>query len=100
LVQLSVFALQLPETTMPPHRGPREESQQIASRFHPAFNANFLAGMLCGFFSVKRKLFRLESHLRFSPSGDSHCSGVKPPKTFPSVSRMSVSVFARPPRRP
>jgi hypothetical protein len=33
--------------------------QPITGWFFAAFNANRLAGMLCGFFSVKRKLFWL-----------------------------------------
>jgi hypothetical protein len=35
-----------------------------------------------------------------TPQHGSHSSGVKPPSTFPSVSRISVSVFARPSHRP
>jgi hypothetical protein len=46
---------------MPAKHGPHVESQSIAHHFPSAFSANLLAGMLCGFFSVKRKLFRLSS---------------------------------------
>jgi hypothetical protein len=68
--------------------------------FHAAFNANLLGGILLGFFGVKIKLVRLRSHLQqLFFGGDSHSSGVKPPKTFPFVFKMSVSVFARPSHR-
>jgi hypothetical protein len=66
-VQLSVFALQSSETAMPssePNAGPHEERQKIANCFFSAFNVNCFARVLCGFFSVKRKLFRLLSHLK------------------------------------
>jgi hypothetical protein len=42
-------------------RSPNRELQLIARCFFSVFNANLLAAMLCGFFSVKRKLFRLSS---------------------------------------
>jgi hypothetical protein len=59
--------------------------------FQSAFNADFLAGMLCG---LTTKLYMLSSD--FHPhSLDSDSSGVKPPKAFLPVSRMSVSVFSR-----
>jgi hypothetical protein len=62
--------------------------------------SEFLAEALCEFFIVTRKLPRLLLHFHFSHGGDSHCSGVKPPKTFPPVSKMCVSVFACPSHRP
>jgi hypothetical protein len=69
--------------------------------FGPGFSANFLAGKLCGFLSVKIKLLRLGSALKYGAFGrDSHSAGVKPPKMFPSVSSINVSVFAWPLQRP
>jgi hypothetical protein len=50
-----------------PNHGPRLNEQRIAWCFISDFNANLLAEMLCGFFSVKTKLFKLLSALqRFS----------------------------------
>jgi hypothetical protein len=52
---------------------------------------------LCGFFSVKRKLFILGSalqHCRQLPFRDSHSTGVKPPKMFLFVSSINIRVFA------
>jgi hypothetical protein len=37
---------------------------------------------------------------RLKQPRDSQRSGVKPPKTFPPVSKMRVSLFARPSHRP
>jgi hypothetical protein len=90
--------------------GPPEEIQKIALSFFSDFSANFLAGKMCRFFSVKRKLFKLGSALKqllfpsaslavSSLSSDSHSTGVKPPKMFPSVSSMNVRVFAWPSQR-
>jgi hypothetical protein len=74
-----------------------------------------LFGLQRGFFSVKRKLLRLgsaleqlssfpfhflDSHLCLPEKGaDSHSTGVNPPKMFPSVSKITVSVFACPSQR-
>jgi hypothetical protein len=93
-----VSALQLSETTMSQKCGPREEPQKITMSFFSAFSANFLARKLCGFFSVKTKLFRLGSAFHWLL--ESHSSGVKLPKMFPAVSSMNVRVFARPSQRP
>jgi hypothetical protein len=49
--------------------------------------------------SVKRKLFRFGSALFFPFFGDSHSTGMKPLKMFPSVSKITVSVFACPSQR-
>jgi hypothetical protein len=77
------------------------ESQQIAWCFFSTFNANFLDGMLCGFFSAKRKLFRLsfalqQFELSFQKFGvrNSHFTAVNPPKMFPFLSKITVRVFA------
>jgi hypothetical protein len=87
--------------------GPQLERQSIASSFFSVFNANLRAEKLCGFFSVKMKLFRLGSALEqlfsfpFFPfhTRDSHSTGVNPPKMFPSVSKITVSVFGCPSQR-
>jgi hypothetical protein len=84
---------------MRPNHGPREE-HSIAHRFISAINANFVAEVLCGFVSVKRKRFRLPSHFHMQLGRDFHSSGVKSPKTFALVSKTSVSVFACPSHRP
>jgi hypothetical protein len=47
--------------------------------------------------TVDRIRFRLSSTLK--PSDESHFNGVKPPKIFPSVSKSTVRVFARPSHR-
>jgi hypothetical protein len=112
-VELLVFALQSSQTQMslpdqrpkkdesPPKHGPRWESQTIAVHFISVFNPNLFAWTLCGFFGVKMKLFLTVIPLQavVSPNGfssnssDSHFNGVKPPKMFPSVSKITVSVF-------
>jgi hypothetical protein len=84
---------------MRPNYGPCEE-HSIAHRFISAINANFVTEVLYGFVSVKRNLFRLPSHFHLQLGRDFHSSGVKPPKTFALVSKMSVSVFACPSHRP
>jgi hypothetical protein len=53
--------------------------------------------MLCGFFSVKRKLFWLPSVLHWL--WESHSTGVNPPKMFPFVSKITTKVFAWPSHR-
>jgi hypothetical protein len=101
LVQLSRTAMQSPNT------GHHSESQLIAFSFLSALSANLRGGTPCGFLSVKRKLRKLSSPLKqlFSfqcflfHTDDSHFTGVKPPKTFPSVSAIKVRVFARPSQR-
>jgi hypothetical protein len=70
------------------------ESHSIARHFCSALNTNLLAGMLCGLFSVKRKLFGLSSVLFFGFGGDSYSSGGKPLKMFLFVSKITVRVFA------
>jgi hypothetical protein len=52
--------------------------------------------MLCGFFNVNKKLFRLSSHLYCPLEGDSHSFAANPPKIFPCLSLMIVSVFGCP----
>jgi hypothetical protein len=68
-----------------------------------AVSANFRGGTPCGFFSTKRRL----PPLRSAPISSSalrlrecHASGANPPKMFPRVSRISVTVFAWPSHRP
>jgi hypothetical protein len=56
--------------------------------------------MFCGFFSVNRKLFALSSAFGKFDLRDSQDTGVKPPKTFPFVSKITVRVFAWPSQRP
>jgi hypothetical protein len=58
-----MFALQLPETaaSVSSSLESREESQQIAHYLLSAINANYLTELLCRFFSMKIKLFRLRS---------------------------------------
>jgi hypothetical protein len=90
-----------------PKHGPTPERHRIALHRSSAFSANLLAGMLCGFFSVKRKLHRLWSAFKqlfsvppFPFDGrDSHFTGVKPPKTFPFMSKITLRVFACPSQR-
>jgi hypothetical protein len=69
-----------------------------------AWGANLLAGMLCGFFGVKMKFFRVSSAFQqlfslFQLLVESHSTGVKPPKTFPFVSKITIRVFAWPSQR-
>jgi hypothetical protein len=78
--------------------GQRSESHEIALSLASGFSQNFLARELRGFFNVKIKLVELGSAL--SSSLESHATGVKPPKMFPRVSSISVSVFAWPSQRP
>jgi hypothetical protein len=89
-LKLRVFALQLLETKMPLNYGPSEGEHKIAYCFHSAFNANFLAGMLCGFFSVKRKFIRLSSHFHLR---DFHCSGVKPESGTSDFSKRDMAAI-------
>jgi hypothetical protein len=92
-VELSVFAPQLSEIPRSQKYGPYRESHRIASSFFAGINANRTGALLCGFFGAKRKLFSLSSAL-YSSSSDSHSNGGNPPKLFPSVSKIAVSVFA------
>jgi hypothetical protein len=59
-----------------PKNGPHEESHEIASLFFSALSANLPAGKLCGFFSIKRKLFRLRLALYFEFEGEFHFTGI------------------------
>jgi hypothetical protein len=61
---LKLFALQPSETQMSQKYPPHKKSQTIASSFLLAVSGNFLAGKLRGFFSVKRKRFRLGSAVK------------------------------------
>jgi hypothetical protein len=70
-VQLLIPALQLPETPMSRKSGrSHEHKQKNAVSFISGLTANLFTGKFCGFFSVKRKLFRLGSALCFPFEGD------------------------------
>jgi hypothetical protein len=62
---LSVFALPLSETLIPPgNYEPSEESQKIADCFCAAFSANLLAGTSCRFFQRENKTLPAVAALR------------------------------------
>jgi hypothetical protein len=73
--------------------GPVLELEKIARDLRSAVNGNLDAEMPHGFFSVKRKLCPLSSAVHFPSLSESHITGVNPPKTFPSVSKITVRVF-------
>jgi hypothetical protein len=67
------------------------QSERIARSFFSTFNVTLLAEMLCGYFTVKRKLFRVSSVLKQLSSRplflfhtrDSHSTGVCPAENVP-----------------
>jgi hypothetical protein len=92
-----MFAVQLSATRMSqlaPNTAQRAGERQIASCFFSALSVNFRVGTPYGFLNVTRKLRRLSSPFHFQLA-DSYFTGVKPPKTFPSVPDIKVRVFAR-----
>jgi hypothetical protein len=81
------------QMSSPPKHGPNPESQPIAKFFSLRFNANLICDVLCGFFSVKRKLFRLPSALQCCFS-ESHFTRSESRRRYsPFVSKITVRVF-------
>jgi hypothetical protein len=71
--------------------------QKFAQYFFSALNANLRAGALGSFFSAKRKRFRFGSAAKQAMDGQSN--GVKPPKMFYIVTKITVRVFEWPLQR-